>query len=447
MENISNYRKTKILVTMGPSIEKDFSKVVDIIDGVRFNMSHASKEEILKFLGVLNEKNIAKLMDLKGNKIRIKEVNKPELFENDTVVIGKDLILNYIPKCIDKEHTVLINDGKLKLIVENVENDKIFAKVIVGGIIKKDMGVNLPESCFPSELTIEDIENVKFGIENGFEYISLSFVRSKEDIINLKNVIKKYGGNCSVVAKIETKEGLKNISEILDVTDGVMIARGDLGVEVSIEYLPMIQKNIIKLANEKGKLVITATQMLDSMVNNPYPTRAEVTDIANAIYDGTDCLMLSNETTIGKYPFESIQTLDKVSRVSEKEISVYKKETKFEEQSIYAGIAYAVDALYKNLNPKLVITPTTSGKTPLRISKFRFDSPIIALAPENIVFKKLRLVWGVIPEKIGEIGDVDEVLLNSKKIAEKMIKSGIYIVTLGHPKGEKKTNVIKVESL
>jgi pyruvate kinase len=226
-----------------------------------------------------------------------------------------------------------------------------------------------------------------------------------------------------------------------------MIARGDLGVEIPIEYLPTIQKDIIKLANEKGKLVITATQMLDSMVNNPYPTRAEVTDIANAIFDGTDCLMLSNETTIGKYPIESVKTLDRVSRVSECDISKHRKEFHFEKKTVYAGIAYAVDALYRNLNPKIVITPTTSGKTPLRISKFRFNSPIIALAPTQIVFRKLRLIWGVIPHKIDEIGDVDEVLLISREIAKELVKSGIYIVTLGHPKGEKKTNVIKVENI
>jgi len=309
------------------------------------------------------------------------------------------------------------------------------------------MGVNFPEGCFPNDLTDEDIKNVKFAVENEFEYIALSFVRSETDILNLKNLIKEYSGNCSVIAKIETKEGLKNIDEILNHSDGVMIARGDLGVEVAIEYLPIIQKNIIKLANEKGKLIITATQMLDSMVNNPYPTRAEVTDVANAIFDGTDCLMLSNETTIGKYPIESIKTLDNIARVSENDISKYKQEIEFEEHSIYSGIAYAVEALSKKLNPKIVITPTTSGKTPLRISKFRFNSPIIALAPENIVFRKLRLVWGVIPIKIDEIGDVDEVLEISKKIAKNIIDSGIYVVTLGHPKGEKKTNVIKVESI
>ncbi|MBG0769203.1 pyruvate kinase [Methanococcus maripaludis] len=446
VEKSTEYRKTKILVTMGPSLDGTFEKSLEFIDGIRFNMSHANTKSIEKYLDILNEKNIAKLMDLKGNKIRIKKSNFSELIENQVVKLGKDILISYIPECIEKDQNILINDGKIKLIVESVEKD-ITARVLVGGHIKEKMGVNFPEGCFPNDLTDEDIKNVKFAVENEFEYIALSFVRSEKDILNLKNLIKEYSGNCSVIAKIETKEGLKNIDEILNHSDGVMIARGDLGVEVAIEYLPIIQKNIIKLANEKGKLVITATQMLDSMVNNPYPTRAEVTDVANAIFDGTDCLMLSNETTIGKYPIYSIKTLDNIARVSENDISKYKQEIEFEEHSIYSGIAYAVEALSKKLNPKIVITPTTSGKTPLRISKFRFNSPIIALAPENIVFRKLRLVWGVIPIKIDEIGDVDEVLEISKKIAKNIIDSGIYVVTLGHPKGEKKTNVIKVESI
>ncbi|WP_459201440.1 pyruvate kinase [Methanococcus sp. CF] len=440
------YRKTKILVTVGPSLDNYFKDCLDLVDGIRFNMSHMDTRSVKKYLEILNEKNIAKLMDLKGNKIRIIKTNFSELVKNQVVSFGKDILISYIPKCIEKGQNILINDGKIKLIIESVGKE-VTARVLIGGTVKPEMGVNFPDGCFPDDLTDEDIKNVKFAVENEFEYIALSFVRSKKDVLNLKNLINKNSGNCSIISKIETKEGLKNIEEILDYSDGVMIARGDLGVEVAIEYLPIIQKNVIKLANEKGKLVITATQMLDSMVNNPYPTRAEVTDVANAIFDGTDCLMLSNETTIGKYPIDSIKTLDNIARVSEGDISKYKQEIEFEEHSIYSGIAYAVEALCNKLNPKIVITPTTSGKTPLRISKFRFDPPIIALAPENIVFRKLRLVWGVIPKKIDEIGDVDEVLEISKKIAKNIIGSGIYVVTLGHPKGEKKTNVIKVESI
>jgi len=442
----TEHRKTKILVTMGPSLENKLDEVIDTIDGVRFNMSHASINQIKRVLEVLEKHNIAKLMDLKGNKIRVKKAFKYELKEGEEAIIGKDIILTYNPVELNKGNLILINDGKIKLEVKDVVNELIFARVIRGGIVKEGMGINLPDASLKMPIiSDEDIEHIKFAVENDFEYIALSFVRNKDDIINLRNIIKDYNGDSSIIAKIETREGLNNIEDIVKFADGVIIARGDLGVEIPIEYIPIEQKNIMAISNKYGKLTITATQMLDSMINNPYPTRAEVTDIANAIFDGTDCLMLSNETTIGKYPVEAIRTMDTVARVSEKNIEKFGKDGNLEEPSVSTGIAYATHTLYNKLDPKIIITPTRSGKTAILISKFKPTVPIIAPTPNLTTLRKLKLFWGVSPCIVDEVNHIDKMLDISREIAKKEIKEGTFIITLGHPIGENKTNVIKVE--
>jgi pyruvate kinase len=438
--------KTKILITMGPSIEKKLGEVIELIDGVRFNMSHASLDEIEKYLDILEENNIAKLMDLKGNKIRIKQALKSELKEGDKVIIGKDLILTYHPaEEVKAGHFILINDGKIKLKVEEVDGALIHSRVIIGGSVREGMGLNLPDTHLKMPIIgREDIKNIKFAIDNNFEYIALSFVRNKDDIVGLRNIIDEYSGEVSIVAKIETKEGLKNIDEIAKYSDGVMVARGDLGVELPIENIPIEQKNIVTITNKYGKLTITATQMLDSMIKNPYPTRAEITDIANAVFDGTDCLMLSNETAVGKYPVEAVKVMDKVVKISEKNMDKFGRETILSGSSVSSGIAHATYTLCNRLNPKIVITPTWSGKSAILISKFKPNIPIIALTPNMRTFKKLRLVWGVIPYYVEEVDNIEEILDMSRKIAEKIIDEGMYITTLGHPMGKKKTNLIKV---
>ncbi|AEH07112.1 pyruvate kinase [Methanothermococcus okinawensis] len=446
MKNLE--RKTKILITMGPSVENKLKDAVKLIDGIRFNMSHTNVEYIKKYLNILEKNNIAKLMDLKGNKIRIKKTFKSVFKTGDELVIGRDIILTYHPKDeTEEEHFILINDGRIKLKVKKVENDLIYTEVLVGGIIKEGMGVNLPDTHLKMPIiSDEDINNIKFAVEHDFEYIALSFVRNKNDIINLRDILNRYDKNnaTSIIAKIETKEGLKNIEEIAKYSDGIMVARGDLGVEIPIEYIPIEQKNIINITNKKGKLTITATQMLDSMVSNPYPTRAEITDIANAIFDGTDCLMLSNETAVGKYPIEAINVMDKVARISENNMEKFAVETHLDGSSISTGIAHATHTLYLKLNPKIIITPTWSGKSATLISKFKPKVPIIALTPNMKTFKKLKLVWGVVPYHVDEVNNMDNILEISNKIAESFIDKGIYITTLGHPMGEKKTNVIKV---
>ncbi|HII59658.1 TPA: pyruvate kinase [Methanocaldococcus jannaschii] len=442
-------RKTKILVTLGPSLENKLDKAINLIDGVRFNMSHATTDYCEKFLNILEKNNIAKVMDLKGIKIRIKEVKlKNKILKmGEKVVIGEDIKLNYNIDTIEEGHFILINDGKIKLRVVE-KTDKIIAVVEVGGEIKEGMGVNLPDTRIELPIIDEtDLKNIKFAVEKDFEYIALSFVRNKEDVKELKDIISEYKGDCEVISKIETKEGLKNIKEIARESDGVMVARGDLGVEVPIENIPIEQKNILRIANRYGILSITATQILDSMINNPFPTRAEVTDIANAIYDGTDCLMLSNETTIGKYPIEAIKVLNKVAKVADEHYEEFGDRVCLEVESIDEGLVYAVYELYKKLNTKLVITPTYSGRTAKLISKLRINSKIIAPTPNIRTLKRLRLVWGVESCLMEEFDDMEKIINTCREMAKKEIGKGIYLITLGHPIGQKKTNTIKVESI
>ncbi|MEO2117931.1 MAG: pyruvate kinase [Methanocaldococcus sp.] len=440
-------RKTKILVTLGPSLEDKLDKAINLIDGVRFNMSHATTGYCKRFLNILEKNNIAKVMDLKGIKIRIKEVKNKILKVGDKVVIGEDIKFNYAIDTIEEGHFILINDGKIKLRVVE-KNDKIVAVVEVGGEVKEGMGVNLPDTRIELPIIDEtDLKNIKFAVNNDFEYIALSFVRNKEDVKELRDIIAEYKGDCEVISKIETKEGLNNIKEIARKSDGVMVARGDLGVEIPIENIPIEQKNILRIANKYGILSITATQILDSMVNNPFPTRAEITDIANAIYDGTDCLMLSNETTIGKYPIEAIQVLNRVAEVADKHYEEFGDRVCLEVESIDEGLVYAVYELYKKLNVKLVITPTYSGRTAKLISKLRVNNKIIAPTPNIKTLRKLRLVWGVESCLMEEFEDMENIINTSKSIAKKEIGKGIYLITLGHPIGQKKTNTIKVESI
>jgi pyruvate kinase len=449
MKNNLPNRKTKILITMGPSIESMLEKSLNIIDGVRFNMSHAKIEEMDKYMEILNKNNIAKLMDLKGNKLRIKTANISTIKTGETVIIGKDIILSHHPvEEVEIGHFILINDGKIKLKIDNIKDNLIYTTAIVGGEIKQGNGINTPDSYLKMPIiSIEDIEHIKYAIKHDFEYIALSFVRNKNDIINLKNILHEHNGDMSIIAKIETKEGLNNIEEISMYADGIMVARGDLGVEIPIENIPIKQKEIIRTANKYGKIVITATQMLDSMINNPYPTRAELTDIANAIYDGTDCIMLSNETSVGKYPIEAIKVMDKVAKISEKDIDKFGTKTKLESCSTSIGIAYATYALFEKLHPKIILTPTWSGSSAKLISKFKPLIPIIAPTPNIKTFRKLRLIWGITPVLSDEVHSIDDILNLSKEIAKNYIDTGIYIITLGHPIGMKKTNLIKVETI
>ena len=416
-------RKTKIICTLGPNAEnyetlKSLSKYMDI---GRFNFSHGSYDEHLGKLKLLRKvrteigRPIAALLDTKGPEIRTglnKNKEKINLIEGSTIsiVIGdtlcddKTISVSYegIINDVKVSDTILIDDGKISLEVISKTASSIECKVLNGGILGEQKGVNLPgvKINLP-DLTEKDIADINFAIENDFDFIAASFVRSANCIKQIKSILKKQNADIMVIAKIENSEGIANIDEIIDEADGIMVARGDLGVEVNATEVPHLQKLIIKKCNEKGKVVITATQMLDSMINNPRPTRAEVTDVANAIYDGTDVIMLSGETANGKYPVESVKTMHEIALETEKHINHYHRMHSLYQTSVKQTITNVVckdiTIAANDLNAAAIIAPTISGRTAKVISKYKPNEPIYALSRNERVVRQLMLYYGVTP--------------------------------------------------
>jgi pyruvate kinase len=316
---------------------------------------------------------------------------------------GDDKIgyINYagLPADVKVGDRILIDDGLIELHVLEVEGTEIRCKIENGGELGTRKGVNVPgvPIRLPA-LTEQDKKDILFGIENGFDFIAASFVRSAECILEIKEILMAHGSKMKVIAKIENKEGIDNFDEIVKVADGIMVARGDMGVEISPEQLPYLQKTIIRFCNESYKTVITATQMLDSMIRNPRPTRAEVTDVANAIYDGTDAIMLSGETANGKYPVEAVSMMSQIAESTEFHLDheqLLQAKSSHQSRSVSAAVAYASVATAHNLKAEAIITPTVSGHTPQIVSKFRPASAIIATSPSEQVLRQLQLVWGV----------------------------------------------------
>lgn len=416
-------RKTKIICTLGPNAEnyetlKELSKYMDV---GRFNFSHGSYEEHLAKLDLLKKvrsevnRPIAALLDTKGPEIRtchnknkekinlvegshISIVIKETLCDENTISVTYDGIVNDV----NVGDTILIDDGKINLNVLSKSSDKIECVVKVGGLLGEQKGVNLPGVKIKlPDLTEKDIADIHFAIENDFDIIAASFVRSANCIKQIKNILSEHNSEILIIAKIENQEGIENIDEIIDEADGVMVARGDLGVEVNATEIPHLQKIIIKKCNEKGKVVITATQMLDSMINSPVPTRAEVTDVANAIYDGTDVIMLSGETANGKYPIESVKTMHEIALETEKHInhshrmqSLYQTNVK---QTITGIVCKNITIAANDLNAAAIIAPSISGRTAKVISKYKPSEPIYALSRNEKVVRQLMLYYGVTP--------------------------------------------------
>ena len=391
-------RKTKIICTLGPNAEnyetlKELSKYTDI---GRFNFSHGSYEEHLGKLELLRKvrsetgRPIAALLDTKGPEIRTghnKNKEKINLVEGSTISIvtsdtlcdDKTISVTYagIIDDVKVSDTVLIDDGKISLEVLSKTTGSIECKVLNGGLLGEQKGVNLP--------------GVKINLPD----------LTEKDIKQIKDILDKRNANIMVIAKIENEEGIANIDEIIDESDGIMVARGDLGVEVNATELPHLQKVIIKKCNEKGKVVITATQMLDSMINNPRPTRAEVTDVANAIYDGTDVIMLSGETANGKYPVESVRTMHEIALETEKHINHYHRMNSLYQtnvkQTITSIVCKSITIAANDLNATAIITPSISGRTAKVISKYKPNEPIYALSRNEKVVRQLMLYYGVTP--------------------------------------------------
>ena len=472
-------RRTKIVCTIGPvtGSKEMMEKMIDAgMNVARLNTSHGDLEDHRKKIKLLKEVRkekgvpLAILLDLAGPKIRTGYLNEDyvELEEGqifylttEEMVGNKEIVsvnCKELAKDVKKGDRILLSDGAIEL--EVLETDGVKIKTIVknGGRITHRRGVNVPGVDLSIEsLTERDMEFVKLGIEEDVDYFAVSFVRKKEDVQKLKDILKERNHDIPVIAKIETKQALQNLEEIAKVSDGLMVARGDLGVEVPIEEVPIAQKRIIELANRLAKPVITATQILESMVNNPRPTRAETTDIANAILDGTDALMLSDETAVGKYPIACIKVMDSVARKTEESLEFYRHisldwlrsfSTVYD---ISDAISHACWQLSEDLGVKLIITSTSSGSTARRVARFRPKSLIVATTPFEKTYHRLSLVWGVLPLIIDEVKTTDDLIEKSlKKVRERKLaeEGDVAIVTAGIPPGKPgTTNMVKVQKV
>jgi len=462
-----NKKRTKIVATLGPASSKMEvleKMVISGLDVVRLNMSHGTQEEHSERIKLVREVEkrlnlpIPILVDLCGPKIRLGKLPKEPLFlhRGDRVVLttsgsaqGK-IPVNYpnLHREVKKGEAILLADGAFRLKVKEVRGKDIVCEVLVGGPLTSHKGVNLPHTKLSvPALTEKDRRDVEFAVKEGVDYLALSFVRRAEDILELKELLKELGADVPVIAKVEKPEAVKNIKEILKVSDGIMVARGDLGVELPVEKVPVIQKQLIRAANEAGKPVITATQMLKSMVDLPVPTRAEVTDIANAVLDGTDALMLSEETAVGKYPLKVIKTMAKVAREAEK-IYPYDRYSKLQAESLQDSLAKSACNLAREVKVKAIVPFTRSGATAKAVSRFRPSVPVYAVTHDERTFRRLNLLWGVYPFLTLPATTTDRVIEESIKVAKerKIAKRGDRIIVLaGAPTGVPgTTNLLKV---
>ncbi|KAF0236371.1 MAG: pyruvate [Prolixibacteraceae bacterium] len=415
------YSQTKIVATLGPatsSKELLNSLIQEGVDVFRLNFSHSSQQEHLKMIYLIKELNrelkthVAILADLQGPKLRIGEIenNRIDLIEGDIITfvtqkcIGTKaaIYMSYkeFPKDVDVGEFILIDDGKIKLeVVESNKKDRVKAKVVYGGPLSSRKGVNLPDTkvSLPC-LTEEDISNAIFALENDVDWIALSFVRKASDILELKALIKQKNGHAGVIAKIEKPEALDEIDSIVDATDGVMVARGDLGVEVSFDRVPLIQKQIVAKCIAKAKPVIIATQMMESMIANFTPTRAEANDVANAVLDGADALMLSGETSIGKFPVQTIRNMQKIINFTETHGNTFNKQyipTPDSSTFLADSICYNATILAQQIKAKAIVAITNSVYTAYRLASHRPGADIFSFTNDVKLLRKLSLVWGV----------------------------------------------------
>ncbi len=420
MSNIDLKRRTKIVATIGPATQSE-EIITDLIKaGVttfRLNFSHGDHkdhQERIKTIRKVSEKldlDIGILQDLQGPKIRlgrfkdgpvkVKKGDKFSLTSNEVECTKSiaNVTYNKLAQEVTSGKRILLDDGKIEMIVEKVDigNNLLECKVTVGGVLSNNKGVNFPDvQLSVKALTDKDIEDLEFGLTAGVDWIALSFVRNPSDINEIKNIINKSGHSIPVVAKIEKFEAIDQIDSILPLCDGVMVARGDLGVEMPAEEVPLLQKELIRKANTLGIPIITATQMLDSMASNPRPTRAEVSDVANAILDGTDAVMLSNETAVGDYPVEAVETMATIARRIERDYPLKAIESHLP-STIPNAISAAVSNIARQLDAGAIIPLTKSGSTARNVSKFRPPTPILATTTERSVARRLQLVWGVTP--------------------------------------------------
>lgn len=452
-------RRAKIVATIGPATKtpEQLEKAVKAgMNVARLNFSHGTHPEHLEVL--LSLRKIARdlaapvtiLQDLQGPKVRVGKFENGfiEITPGEEVRVTTDQVLGKpglipsdfkeLPLACQPGTKILLDDGLLELQVLRVQGSDVYAKVLYGGILKDRKGMNLPGASLPVEaMTAKDLADLEFGLENNVDYVALSFVRHGRDIRRLREIIDARKSPAKIVAKIEMLEALENLEEIIRLSDAVMVARGDLAVEVGQTLLPGIQKRIIRLCNQLGKPVITATQMLDSMVGNPRPTRAEITDVANAVLDGSDALMLSAESASGKYPFRAIRTMHEIIiEVERTEETYYKISLENEFLSVPAAIAASACLSALKLSASAIVCLTTSGKTANIISGFRPRAKIIAVTDNIDVLNRLELVWGIQTLSITSYKTMDEILNQVDRLLVEygLAKTGDRIIlTLGQP--------------
>ena len=464
-------KKTKIICTLGPSVDDDniLNNIIKAgMDVARFNFSHgdhASQQERvdrIKRVKKENGKDVALLLDTKGPEIRIGKfengsvsLNEGEFFvlynkdilgnQNGVSISHKELYLEMRPGKI-----ILLNDGLVELVVVNVDGKDIVCKIVNGGVISNNKGVNIPDTDthLPS-LTEQDIKDIEFAIKNDFDFIAASFVRKAADVLAVRKILSKNNADkIKIISKIENREGVNNFDEILAVSDGIMVARGDLGVEIPFEEIPALQKMMCTKCNKQHKIVIVATQMLESMINNPRPTRAEVSDVANAIYDGASAIMLSGESAAGKYPVESVKTMTKIAKKTERAIVSENHLVTESISSVGEAIALSSVVSAEVVDASVIVCLTESGKTAKTISFNRPSCPVLAITHDDKVVRELMLTWGVYPIKLENNYDTEHMFnigIDNALQKELAVKGDKIVITSGGSNSkEGSTNILRI---
>ena len=469
-------RKTKIICTLGPSTDKDGvlrELVANGMNVARFNFSHGSHEEHkgrldnLKAIRAELGKPVAALLDTKGPEIRLKEFkNGVEMLEAGQTftlttreVEGTKEICSItykdLPQDVHEGGTIMLDDGLIKLRITNVTDTDITCEVLNSGKIKNKKGVNVPGVHLSMPyLSQRDRDDIIFGVQQGFDFIAASFVRTAQDVYDIRNLLNEYDSNIRIIAKIENREGVNNIDSILAAADAVMVARGDLGVEIDFTELPGIQKSVIDRSFSFGKPIVTATQMLDSMMVNPRPTRAEISEVANAIYDGTSAIMLSGETAAGAYPVEALKTMSAIAERTENE--VHYRDNRLVDAgngqiSVSDATAHAACLTAKDVNASAIVTVSESGNTARLLSKYRPAQPIIACVMNEQVQRQLAISWGITPLMMALAHSTDELIEMSTSLAKEngyLHDGELAVVTAGVPVGVSgTTNMIKIHMI
>lgn len=467
-------RRTKIVATIGPAsrnsavLERLIKAGVDV---VRLNFSHGAHQDHLEVIRAVRaiagslDRSIALLQDLSGPKIRTGKVKDGGvvladgarvLITTDESVEGSSerisTTYDLLPRDVSPGDRILLDDGNLELRVLASRGDEVECEVLHGGLLSSNKGMNLPGVRLSTPaLTEKDRRDLAFGLAQGVDYVALSFVRQAADVEQAKALVRSLGGNAPVIAKIEKREAVDDLPQILEACDGVMVARGDLGVELSTEEVPTLQKRLIEMANGAGRVVITATQMLESMIEHPRPTRAEASDVANAILDGTDAIMLSAETASGRYPLEAVETMDRIARYTERhDIARPPARVSAGGSLVARSLARVASTVAEELNCKLIVAFTESGATARLLSAYRPRAPIAAITYNDSTFRRLALWWGVVPVRSEFAATTDDMIVRGEALLKSrgMIAPGDTILMLAgqsHTTGA--TNMLRVHSI